>query len=259
MNSMTPSDLLENTKQDLNKKLSEHLEKGIELLLNIIDEDSNLKLDIYQQRGKYNEIEQDSLQGVIKYDDKMFYTNKVRVALLEIIDKLILSDFEKDNDHWSAEEKLLLVQRNPTTTRTTAVSAPATTTITEDKIYTYKDLEIYRSLNSELLKVYPILYREISAIVYRGSTNNEESTMFMNSLNRHKDALTTFKVEFDKVLNFRDELRKMDKSEYYELMIKKFIDFKSRVNAESLEKLQSSLIELNQFTTQLYEETSLNS
>ncbi len=105
---METVELLEKTQDKLRNALLEEMEEGIDNLLSAIDTDSAHKAAIYQYKGQYNEIVQNSNQGVLKYETKILYSNRIRVGLLEIIDKLTLNDFSIENDVFSNEEKQLI-------------------------------------------------------------------------------------------------------------------------------------------------------
>jgi|GEM_PF-4508424 len=246
---MEESELLLKTKRLLNTNVTEHLEKGIDLLLAIINEDSKLKMDIYQFKGKYNEIEQDTIQGIIKYDDKMFYSNKIRIGLLEIITRLKVDDLSIASKHWSVEEKELLKNRLHTTisTATTVTTITQAVTPPENKEYTAEDLALFRAKHSKLLTYFPVLYRNISAIVYRQSGDPH----LMTNLHHNKGFLEQYKMVLNDLQAIRNDLSQLEQGEYYDLLIKSFINFKSQLNPETINDIGPKLEELNQLSTQL--------
>lgn len=258
---MTTSELLEQTQRKLNISLSEHLEKGINSLLSIIDNDSNLASDVYQMRGKFYEVEQDSIKGIIKYEDKMFYSNQVRVGILEIIDNLTINDFTKDSEFWSEDEKTLLksavkptpviseepipeqVTKNPVSAQ--LPDEQPTATLTNQKVYTVEDLELIKAQHTKLLSYFSVTYREISALVYRGS-NDDQISIIVNSFNSNIDQLKQFKELLTDLKANEHQLKGLEKEEYYLILIRRMVDFKSTLKSDSIPEIQTKLLELKE-------------
>lgn len=122
---MESLELLEKTQEHLRNLVSEHLERGIEQLLAIINDESPLNSDVHQNRGKYNEVEQNIQEGIIKYETKILFTSRIRSSLLDVIDNLELKDLSVENELFTEEEKLL-IQKSTKEYKSTIADQPTT-------------------------------------------------------------------------------------------------------------------------------------
>jgi|GEM_PF-6010426 len=105
---MQKLELLEKAQDRLRNSLLENMEDGIDKMIAVLEEESAIKSEVYPFKGQYNDIEQEYSQGVLKYETKMLITNKIRIELLAIIDKLTLKDFSLETDFFTTAEKSLI-------------------------------------------------------------------------------------------------------------------------------------------------------
>lgn len=272
---MKSSELLERTQKRLNIRLSEHLEKGINLLLSIIDSNSNLNDDIYEMRGKYFEIKHDSENGNISYEEKINYSSKIRVGLLNIIDNLTINDFSEESEFWSEEEKSILINsmvNRKSDLRKSFSTLPGEQTIelspiktettqkpTIPQTFTIDDLELIKAKHAKLLTYYSVVYRDISALVFRRSTENERITQIVNDFNANIDTLQEFKDLLIELKSKERELNELDKREYYNVLLRRMVDFKSRLKADSIQEVKNKLPELKEIKLEIQNENSPDS
>ena len=112
---MVTLELLKKTKDHLRNSILENMEEGIEQLLEVMKEESDSKETVYQYKGEYNELEENSRQGVLEYEKKMLYSSRIRIGLLDIIEELQINDLSSENDLFSTQDKVLIKASVPQT------------------------------------------------------------------------------------------------------------------------------------------------
>jgi len=175
---------------------------------------------------------------------------------MEMISQLTVEDLSVHSNLLSEEEKTFLTQLKNTPTVPSVIPSPTTPTPTptsQPVPYTIDDLEMYKSLNGNWLKFYPIIYRRMSAMIFRGDNGNPLVSLTLNKLKQHELNLKAFRNQLQEIKANERNLWNQEKSEYYELMLRKHTNFKSQLTEENIEEIEKYAEQLNSFSTELKE------
>ena len=174
---------LKKIKADWKMKMSEDMEAALEEFPKHITPDSFRINELAQIRGRYFQIESETIKGIISYERRTLELNKIRESLLDFIDRLTVGDINK-SEHpelniVSENEKKEVPKTGNHETKVTPVSS-------KENIYSLSDLEIFSESNRDMLTAFPKIWRAVREVIVRGNKKDERIQFIFSIIVKNK-------------------------------------------------------------------------
>ncbi len=249
---MPNSELLNAFQSELKRAIVTDMENSFERLFEVVSDSSDRKNELYMLSGQYNQAETQFRKGIIDYDDQVLIMNKVRNSMLEYIDDLKLTDFnEKASPEIAqylaslaeAPKEKVVVKESPVAAanpQPRAFEAPEGPPQVTRQI-TMIDLELLSETERSLLTRYPVVYRQVRAIIFRGGTNNPDAVTAYNTIIAKKEILRAYNEFLQPIETNIRNIRMKAEDKTFDILYRKFKDIASRLSLDNIDSLHPEL------------------
>ncbi len=253
---MNHMDVFSTFKDRLRDLISDDLEKGIDQIKEVVNNQSDKKVELHGLDGQLNEINRDIGMGVISYADKMLFTNKVRMGMMACIEALTLDDIIINENPYLDESEARILKSQNEQVDASSSEIPATTS--PDDMTTspvnWQDLNIYMEKNNDWLRYYPVLKRHLYAHVYRKTKDGAMISGYLSDLNEYQSTMQAFRTILESANAKFWEIKSYKGGGHHFIQLEQFKEFKSKMNEENISDIEDQFKELQSFQQALKED-----
>lgn len=261
---MDPQTFLQTFKNDLKKQVATNLEKSLEMLFTVLNQQTPTRNELLALEGKFNQVKSENLKSIISYDDKTLAINQIRNGAFEFIQKLEYQDLDpsfspelKNNiETFKASSQIKATHTTATTKvpaqeETTPITSPIKETeakiqaISPDSSPTplsFPEYELFVAQHQSILKTFPKLFRRAREISIR--RDMKSATSFHQNIQTNLEALQKFDTLLKPISDNIKQIRLDRNNEIYWLQYKMIKAVPETVEADQLDAVATNLPKL---------------
>ncbi len=242
----------QNYKTDLKLAAAKNLEKTIDKIFSLVADSSPQKNDIILLKVQYQNLEEESIKGVIAETDRVLRTNRLLDNLFQHIDNLRPHDLQPSDDDAlnqflaqlsAKKEKPADTEIESLTAKQHSNPAPAapptfekSKSVSSTVSMTFEDLDLFTEQHRSLLGFYPVVFRDLRSMLFAKSATSDEISQKITSIQQYIPELQEFKTAID---NLTPVIKKIRTDFDNRIYWKQFQQISSQRTSLTLENLKT--------------------
>lgn len=249
---MEQDDFLKKLQAKLKIKAAEDLELVLDDLLSLLHPTSPLMNEWVQVKGRYSQVESETVKGILSYDQRTLQLNRIRENLLELLDRIAIADLNREHSAEVAEYLDQFAENStPLTESKSAETAPSE--LSEIKKITLDDLEILTETHRSTLTCFPKVYRSARSVLVRGNKSDERIAPYFQTITKNLETLEKFVKLISPIEKKIKQIRLNREHQGYWLRFRKFKNWAADVELEGLDKVGANIEELQELHDEMLE------